>query len=226
MNYLLLSILQPCDNPICEDNIMWNKNKITLIALTTSFLGFNAAVVNAAEEVSVELRGLEVIRQQEKTGDELYFSVTEIPYDTKSEKGKFRLPKYYQVPNFPSHWLSKYANKIHDVTLWKKVANTCESTDVIFSLVEQDVPPWNLDDLLGSVKLEMRCENGKMTAYWEIPNSKITARVPHSPNAFFFTGDGAEYHGTFKIEHNKNAVITKEKQMEPLPMKQPIPIFP
>src|SRR5579872_6885041 len=104
---------------------MCKYNNIFVIALL-SFLSVNTAV---AEEITVQLQKLDVVHQQEKHGDELYFSVTEVPRDAKWEKGKFRLPKHYQVPTYPSHWLSKYSDKIHDVVLWKKTVAGCESTD-------------------------------------------------------------------------------------------------
>jgi len=194
------------------------------MAALASLLSINTA--NAVQEVSVDLQKLKVIQEQEKSGDELYFSVTEVPLDKKWEKGKFPLPKHYQVPAFPSHWLSKYADKIHDVTLWKKTGKGCESTDVLFSLVEEDTPPWNLDDLLGSVKLQMRCENGKTVTHWEIPDSKITASVPQKSNTFSFTGDGAEYSGTFKVEQHAAPTNKKDPRLEALPARQTVPIFP
>ena len=45
---------------------------------------------------SVNLKKLELVKEQERDGDELYISVTEFP-----KKGT---PKTYQIPNSPSHW--------------------------------------------------------------------------------------------------------------------------
>ena len=204
--------------------MMCKYNSLFKITLAAALLGMNSAY--ATEEISITLEKLDVVHQQEKCCDELYFSVTEVPRDAKCEKCKFRLPKHYQVPNYPSHWLSKYSNKINNITLWKKTVNGCESTDVVFSLVEEDLPPWNLDDLLGSIELKIRCENGKLATHWEIPNGKITAQIADNPNGFSFTGKKAEYHGLFKIQHIMNPVKSQSPQFNETPLEQPLPLFP
>ncbi len=146
------------------------------------------------EQIAVKLKTLEVIRQQEKSGDELYISVTEFP--------TVGSPSHYQIPSYPTHWLSKYLTNVKDVVIWKKNLNHCEPIDLLISLVEEDFAPWNMDDSLGSVQLKVQCVNGKAVEQWTIPNSKDTSKVSNDNNAFTFTGEGANYKATFSLEDN------------------------
>lgn len=151
-----------------------------------------------AQDLSIKLEVLEKIHAQEQSGDELYFSVTEFP-----EKSA---PRHYRIPSFPSHWMSDYLKNVKNIVLWQKSYATCEKTEVLISLVEADLPPWNVDDLLGSVELKVTCDQGKMHTEWSIPNKENTAKMPNMENAFAFTGDHSEYHGMFKIDHSKITV--------------------
>lgn len=148
--------------------------------------------VQAQEEFSVKLTEIQKIKSQEKSGDELYISVTEFP--------KTGSPRHYQVPSFPTHWLSSYLTSVKDVTLWQKNGQSCEEVKVIFSLVEEDMPPWNLDDLLGSVELNVTCEQGKPVSHWVIPNKANTEQLGTEKSDFSFTGDNSEYRAKFKFE--------------------------
>ena len=77
---------------------------------------------------SVNLKKLELVKEQERDGDELYISVTEFP-----KKGT---PKTYQIPNSPSHWLSRHLDGVKDVPLWSTQLKSCTDTQVVFSLVK------------------------------------------------------------------------------------------
>lgn len=138
-----------------------------------------------AETWSVKLQSIEAIRPQEYWGDELYISVTEFP-----EQG---VPSRYQIPHYPGHWLSDYLKKVQGVTLWKKRWDQCKNVQIIFSLVEEDLEPWDLDDLLGSVELRLRCENGKVKAQWLIPDKENTVRLEDQDGSFLFSGKKYEY---------------------------------
>ncbi len=144
------------------------------------------------EQIAVKLKSLEMIKQQEMAGDELYISVTEFP--------TVGSPYHYQVPAFPTHWLSKYLSNVKDVVIWKKNLNQCEPIDLLITLVEEDFEPWNMDDSLGSVQLKVQCVNGKAVEQWTIPDSKNTAKDSKDNNAFSFTGEGVNYKATFTLE--------------------------
>lgn len=142
-----------------------------------------------AQKISVQLTAIEKVRPQERGGDELYFNITEFP--SKST------PHYYQVPNFPSHWLSEHLNKVQNIVLWEKDIE-CEEHEVIFSLIEQDAAPWNIDDLLGSVKLKIACQGNQLITQWV--SESHTTQLPAHKEGFTFKGAQAEYRAVFKIK--------------------------
>lgn len=152
----------------------------------------SAALFAKGEDYSVKLKSIEKIHSQEKGGDELHVSITEFP--------KEGVPSHYQIPNFPSHWLSPYLYNVKDLTLWKKNVQSCTDLKVVFSLVEEDIPPWNLDDLLGSVTLDLKCDKGKMVSSWLIPNSANTEALGKDSGEFKFKGEGAEYKLNFQLD--------------------------
>lgn len=154
------------------------------------------------EKMVIKLDVIEKIHAQEKGGDELYFSITEFP-----SKGR---PSHYQIPEFPSHWLSEHLKGVQNVILWEKASKECEPVKVIISLVEEDLPPWNIDDLLGSIELNVKCENGKLATQWNIPNKENTAVIGNVNNAFSFSGKNAEYHAIFSFE--KRALTASEQK--------------
>lgn len=170
----------------------------------------NTNIFAQSEEIAVKLKKIESIHTQEKYGDELYISVTEFP-------AKEDQPRHYQVPAFPTHWLSRYLQNMHDVVIWKKSVDQCEPVDLLISLVETDVIPWNVDDLLGSIELKVKCVNGKAVDEWSIPNPKITTKIANEKNAFSFTGEKAEYRAVFNLD-KKN--IEKGSQTQPVKEKR------
>ncbi len=146
-------------------------------------------------QLSVLLSKLEAIRTTEKGGDELYFSVTE--YSTKER------PRNYLIPEYPMHWLSANLKDIKNVSLWDKIIKEGEGISVIFSLIEQESPPWFLDELIGTVKLKIRNEKGALKSEWIIPNQKDTQAVKKHANEFIFDGYAAQYHLFLKLVEGK-----------------------
>ncbi len=153
---------------------------------------FGHAAFAQGQEISVKLKNLKMIQQQEKGGDELYISVTEYPAQGK--------PIHYQVPSYPTHWLSKYITNVKDVVIWKKTDAKCEGAELLITLVEEDFVPWNMDDSLGSVALKVECVNGKAIEKWSIPDQKTAEKISNENGAFTFKGKGAQYKALFTIE--------------------------
>lgn len=143
-----------------------------------------------SHDIQIKLKSLEVHKPQEKSGDELYISVTEFPKEKK--------PKNFQVPQFPSHWLSNHLQKFREVTLWQHKMQECEPIDLLISLVEKDVQPWDIDDSLGSVKLRLSCNKGKLATEW-IPLNDKAKNLPKTKDTFTFTGDEGEYQLQFSV---------------------------
>lgn len=162
-----------------------------LAKVSRVFILFISMVVlpaQAADEMKLVLKldSIEKKDVQEERGDELYFNITEY--------SSVDAARHYQVPDFPTHWLSPYLENVKDVSLWKKSLIDGESVELIVSLVERDVPPWNVDDLLGSVKLKLKWENNKLQKQWSIPNEENTSFIDNETNEFAFTGDDGNYH--------------------------------
>tara|TARA_R110002110_G_scaffold115322_2_gene286022 strand:+ start:5152 stop:5718 length:567 start_codon:yes stop_codon:yes gene_type:complete len=180
--------------------------KVSVLSL--ALLGLQTAY--AAEQdklnVVVKLDSIKKTQAQEESGDELYFSITEYSSTKTSD--------HYQVPDFPTHWLSSYLDQVKNVNLWEKELQPNEAVQLIISLVERDVPPWNVDDLIGSLKLKVKWENNQLTKEWSIPNQDNTAREPDTTNTFKLTGDEAQYKITLKVEESEKSESSKNKEEE------------
>lgn len=163
-------------------------------ALFFTLLVLISPVTNAAEPVKLvlKLEAIEKLQAQEDQGDELYFNITEYSSVDRAS--------HYQVPDFPTHWLSAYLENVKDVAIWEKEVKDGESVELIISLVERDVPPWNVDDLLGSVKLKLKWNNNQLEKEWSIPNKTNTRKIDEEVNAFSLTGDESEYHMVLKVK--------------------------
>ena len=141
-------------------------------------------------KVTVKLDSIEAISVTEKGGDEIYFSVTTYPKNARAT--------YERVPMFPVHWLAKSLENIKGVVLFERSFTEGDGAQVILSLVEQDIPPWNIDDHLGSVKLTFANENGRLNEKWSIPNYKDETSVKQRSStsrtkSYTFMGEGGEY---------------------------------
>ncbi len=139
--------------------------------------------------VQLSLSSIEKIKSTEEQGDELYFSITEY--------SSIERPRQLLVPNFPTHWLSSQLGNLSDVELWHKELQANESVMVLVSLIERDAPPWNVDDLIGTVKFKVKAEDGKVHKEWSVPNSADTRAIDMASKEFSFTGEQGQYHVTF-----------------------------
>ncbi len=160
--------------------------------LVLCILSLFSTSVLAQTEAKLILKSFKTEQSQEKSGDELYISVTEY---TKNHS-----PSYYQVPAFPAHWLSEHIGKVNNAIIWKKDITKCEDVDLMITLVEEDLLPWNVDDSLGSLKLKLTCQNDKLQGEWIIPNANAVSKSTEK-NAFQFTGDSGRYDIQFNLEN-------------------------
>lgn len=179
-----------------------------LLFAALSSTGVLAKEVNLA----VTLSKLDAVRTAEKRGDELYVSVTE--YNSSAS------PVNYRIPEYPLHWLSKGPKEITDVLLWANTFKEGEGASVIFSLIEQDTPPWDLDDLIGTIKLKVRNEKGKLKREWVIPHQAGHQVIPENQNSFVLKGNNVEYYMVLKLEEKKDKadfIKKKENLIRPNP---------
>ncbi len=186
---------------IRDQSMLSSLAKVSAFSIALMFLSAAQAAEN--KKLIVKLEAIERIQAQEQQGDELYFSITE--YSTTGKAS------HYQVPDFPTHWLSDYLTKVHDVVLWQRPLEKDEAVELIISLVERDVPPWNIDDLFGSVKLKLKWEGAQLKKEWSIPNQSNTSRIDDHVNAFSMTGDEGEYHLILKVEEAKEDLKERKK---------------
>ncbi len=138
-------------------------------------------------QVSVKLTSIVVKKTSEKDGDELYFGINE--YSNK------KISSYTRMPAFPSYWKSQNLSQLKDQLLWHEKIQDGEAVQLVISLLEHDLPPWNLDDHIGTVKLLFRNDQGKIYYKWSIPNLRDHNESIQARNGtFILKGDKSEYH--------------------------------
>lgn len=153
-----------------------------------------------ATTLELRLVSLEMIRHGEIGGDELYMSITEFPKSTSQKKGR-----HYQIPKLPIHWTSDVVGKIHDLTLWKGTLEDNDAVTLLVSLIEYDSAPWDLDDLIGSIKVRMRVnDEGKLQSEWTVPNNVEVLPEELIINGekllrFNYSGDNGHYVVTYQL---------------------------
>jgi hypothetical protein len=152
-----------------------------------------------AKDLTVALTASKIraVKTQERSGDELYFDVAEYTKDG--------LQQFYRVPEKPIHLLSSRLDKIKDFKLWHNTIKEGEAVQVILSFIEEDYSPWDLDDLLGVMKLRMINKGGKLIIDWKMPNTTSRGlELNHDPKQrrFELTGSGANYQLDLRITAN------------------------
>jgi len=144
----------------------------------------------------LSIRGIKTVEQQ---GDELYLTVTVYPSKGKS--------KHYHLPRKPQHWRSNNLKKVTKVPVWEGSLPESEAVTVIISLMEKDLPPWNTDDLIGSVRVHLRNNKGKLESNWSIPN-RVDGPVSTMSQwgrteRFELLGEDGQYHLYFMLKNTK-----------------------
>lgn len=112
------------------------------------------------------LTSIKQISSQERN-DELYILVSDLgtkhdAFYTIPGHKSFFIRKQSPLPTIsnltPPHryWPASILPKLKNITLWDRGLTQDEGTQLVISLIEADMPPWNLDDLLGTVKFNLR----------------------------------------------------------------------
>ena len=142
--------------------------------------------------VNIELVSLKAKKLSEESGDEVYFTVTEY--------SNLRQPEHYRIPMYPTHWLSKNLDQVKNLSLWQYDLEEGESVQLILTLIEHDVPPWNVDDHLGSVKLNIKNHQGQLETKWGVPDyDDDTESTEIRPMTYTFKSPAALYEVEFKL---------------------------
>lgn len=124
----------------------------------------------------------------EASGDELYFNVTAY-YDDRSTD-------HYQIPTAPTHWLSDHLSEVQNVVLWEHDWEGIKGAELVVALTERDAPPWNIDDLIGTVKLKISHQGDRLQTQWNLlAEQGVTREVEGNPlvREYLMTGDEGRY---------------------------------
>ena len=163
------------------------------LACVFPVLGFSAKPVTLKPELILD--HIETITPQEHRGDELYLSISASKKDSPTE--------YIRIPNHPIHWTSNKVSNLSKVPMWSQEIAPGTSVVVVTSLVDEDMPYWNIDDIIGSVRLRIKNENGVLMTSWDMPNQVKEVNTKSHPEVlekntnaikkFDLIGDGAHY---------------------------------
>lgn len=168
--------------------------KAAIIFTTVGICLCSAVAIAKPHMVEVKLIDMEAKKLTERTGDEIYFTVTEYP-----NKGN---PKILRIPMFPLHWLSKDLKNVNNVLLWQGKIEDDSSVVLILTLLEQDLPLLGVDDHLGSAQVKIVNTGGKLAITWSQPRfvdqPKVEQTKSNAPDYLLFGGNG-EYVVKFKV---------------------------
>lgn len=140
--------------------------KLALNALPVLLI-FPLQMLAAQQKVAPKLvlKSIHQLSAQESK-DELYLLIADL--DAKNNRF-YTMPGkggYLQEPKSPQpsgrhlmahhkYWREQDLNKVKNLTIWQRTLGEKDSTQVMVSLIEADAPPWDLDDTLGTVKLNI-----------------------------------------------------------------------
>lgn len=183
------------DDVIYKEIVMLFKKLLVFTFIILASFGVAAKDL----KVAVKLIKIDAVKTSETLGDELYYSITEYSSDAT--------PKLSRVPMFPLNWLSKQLPTIGEVVLWQGTIKEKDSVLLILTLLEQDNPPWNSDDHIGSVQVKLGNKNGKLISQWGQPTFKDQPKVEQPDSKvpkFLLFGENSQYVTIYKIEVIKN----------------------
>lgn len=128
------------------------------------------------------------IKTAEKYGDELYWVITEFKSTGKNLQ--------YTIPRYPVHWPAKSLDSIKNIQLWRGKVLPGQSSTIYIELVEHDAPPFDIDDSIGSVRLVIKNDHGKLKVEWQ-ESENVNYDEAKEDNLRFeklnFHGEGGEY---------------------------------
>ena len=126
---------------------------------------FLTAISNSAHELYLDLQlvNLKVNKTSEQT-DELYMSIATFPSEGRTG--------HYLIPSAPKYWLSSHVNKINKLSLWHGILGKGNKITIQLSLIEKDLPPFDADDLVGTIVVKAKNIDGKLFVEWSKPYTK------------------------------------------------------
>lgn len=138
-----------------------------LALLCIGLLSLPCRIVFAMSDIKpvLILNQIKALQTQEKNGDELYFDISVYRPQGPAQ--------YLRVPKKPMHFGSQQTASIKPMVLWSDVIKPGHTLTLIVSLVEADDSPVNPDDVLGSIRVMLKNEDGVLKTQWSMPNRSI-----------------------------------------------------
>jgi hypothetical protein len=189
-------MIYSCKSPI--------KNMTVL--LLSVLLFFSSTVMTKAyaeEALQLKLIHLQAEALSEENGDEVYISVTKY--------SNLARPEEFRIPSSPNNWFFKRLNEASNVNLWQGTLAKGEEIRLMISIAEQDFPPWDVDDLIGTVQVTLKEVKGRLIEEWSIPTMdgqpRIEDKGPVSGKGrrYVLHGDNSRYEAELiVIGHKEN----------------------
>jgi hypothetical protein len=155
-----------------------------------------------------------VLKTNESTSDEIYFSIAEFSSSNKADKDKFySIPGFitYKHPHYSNvypintsqhralHWDSEKLEQLQPEILWKSNIKDNQSVKIFLSVVEHDAEPWDHDDIIGAIEIRITNKQGKLQSEWGFLNDEISEKTASSNDgsgqleSYLFKGSDAKY---------------------------------
>lgn len=191
--------------------INWKKDGIAIdfllgTCVAMSLVGFVLCLLTSssafadtpAVRAAVTLKRMKTDKTAAVSGDELYFNVT-----SYSSLGQSRTER---IPEQPAHWDSKALDKVQNIPLWTGSLQEGEEMKLILSVVEQEFPIWNNDELIGGAQLKLSNQKGELKYEWEVPlfeentDIEMHGQANANPQLFLLKSSDAVYEVAFSVE--------------------------
>lgn len=174
----------------------------------------------AGAQSEIILKSIKQISAQEPS-DELFLLITDLG---SKESQAYTVPgkqPYFVNTNTPhpltnawavphAYWRDSMLDKVQNIHLWGRGLAHNEAAQVMITLVEADMAPWDLDDSLGTVKINLMNQNNQITAT-VLPYSHAKIMQKNGAEYTVQIKNGyAEYLLVFEVITNKTANKTQQ----------------
>ncbi len=156
------------------------------------FFGVTATTMAYAEEaLQLKLVQLQAEALSEENGDEVYISVTKY--------SNLARPEEFRIPSSPNNWFFKRLSEASNLSLWQGNLAKGEEIRLMISIAEQDFPPWDVDDLIGTVQVTLKEAKGHWIEEWHIPTMDGQPRIEDKGSVlgkgrrYILHGDNSRY---------------------------------
>ena len=111
-----------------------------------------------AAELRLIMEKIEIIKQSDVIGDQLYFHVL---FAKNDDKLKAKL-----LPPMPFSYTQNNLKKFKPSTFWSGQLNDGETAEITIAFLEREMPPLLEDELLASLKVNLKVHKDSVNAVW------------------------------------------------------------